>query len=188
MQLCRVKAAGKERANVRSTRRNRVASLQSFVSTDGGDLLSVYSLNGSFGEAIEATVKFTMDEVPSSTLATWPRLFCWIDTGYLDADTFKEVLAEVEEVWNVRNPGIPALLFGDQLVARRRADTVEFVLGLGLFLFSLAKNTPHVTQPLDEAPLGVLHLVTRNNHDEAVMDGMLTKFNTRRAVDGCIRC
>lgn len=48
MKLFRVEAAGKERANVRSTRHNTVASLLTFVSADGGVLLSVYILNGCF--------------------------------------------------------------------------------------------------------------------------------------------
>lgn len=123
-----------------------------------------------------------MEEAPSTTRGTWPRFFCWNDTGYLDADTFKAVLSKVAEVWHVRNPGIPALLFGDQLAAHRRADIVEFALTLGLFLFSLAANTSHITQPLDEAPFGVLQLVTRHNHEVAVMDGMLTNSNTRDAL------
>lgn len=182
MKLCRVEAAGKERANVRSTRHNTVASLLTFVSADGGVMLSVDILNGRFKEANEATVNFTMEEAPSTTRGTWPRFFCWTDTGYLDADTFKAVLSKVAEVWHVRNPGIPALLFGDQLAAHRRADIAEFALTLGLFLFSLAANTSHITQPLDEAPFGVLQLVTRHNHEVAVMDGMLTNSNTRDAL------
>lgn len=71
----------------------------------------------------------------------------------------------------MRNPGIPPLLFGDQLAAHRRAEIVEFALALGLFLFSLAANTFQITQLLDEAPLRMLQLVTRNNHVVAVMDG-----------------
>lgn len=109
---------------MRSTRHNTVASLLTFVSADGGVLLSVYIFNGRVKDSKEATVNFTMEEAPSTTRGTWPRFFCWNDTGYLDADTLKAVLSKVAEVWPMRSPGIPALLFGDQLAAHRRADIV----------------------------------------------------------------
>lgn len=132
--------------------------------------------------ANEASVKFTTEEAPSSTRGTWPRFFSWNDSDNLDAGTSIAVLSKVAEVWKMRSSGIPALLFGDQLAAHRRADTVEYALDLGLFLFPLAKNTSQLIHPLDEAPSGVLHLVTRNNHEEAVMDGMLTNSKTRDAL------
>lgn len=182
MKLSRMEAAGKERANVRTTRHNTVATLLPFVSADGGVLLSVYILKGRFGDGSSAPVNFTMERARGTTRGTWPRFYCWTDTGYLDADTFKAVLGKVAELWQERHPGIPALLFSDQLAAHRRADIVEHAIGLGLYLFSLPKNTSHITQPLDEAPFGTLQAVTRHNHEAAVMDGMLTNSGTRDAL------
>jgi len=182
MTLRRVEAANKERANVRSTRHQDVASLLTFVAADGSVLLSVYILKGRFGAGDEAAVNFTMERAPSITRGTWPRYYSWIDTGFLDAGIFKEVLAKVAEVFHARYPGIQALLFGDQLAAHRRSDIVEYALGLGLFLFSLSKNTSHITQPLDEAPFGTMQADKVRRNEKAVMDGMLTNTNTRDAL------
>lgn len=176
MTLSRVEAAGKAKANVRSTRNSTVATLLSFFSAYGGVLLSVYILKGRFGADGEAPVTYTMETAPSSTRGTWPQYYCWTETGFIDAETFKAVLANVAEVWIARNPGIPALLFGDQLASHRRA---EFALGLGLFLFSLPKNSSHITQPLDEAPFSSLQATTHRNHKEAIVDGMLATTSTR---------
>lgn len=182
VSLSRVEAAGKLTANVRSTRHNTVASLLTFACADGGVLLSVYIFKGQFGEGDEAPIIFAMEKSPSTTWGTWLRFYCWNDTGYFDIDTFKAVTSKAAEVWHERCPGIPALLFGDQLAAHRRADVVEYALELGLYLFSLPKNTSHSTQPLDKAPFGALQAVTRRNHEAAVMEGMLTDANTRDAL------
>eukprot|EP00170_Pyropia_yezoensis_P003917 contig_16239_g3928 len=123
-----------------------------------------------------------MKEAPSTARGTWLRVYCWTETGYLDADTFKAVLDKVAELWHMHNPGIPALLFSDQLAAHRRADIVEHAIGLGLYLFSLPKNTSHITQPLDEEPFDTLQVVTRDNREAAVMDGMFTNSGTRDAL------
>lgn len=55
-------------------------------------------------------------------------------------------------------------------------------MGLGLYLFSLPKNTSHITQPLGEAPFGALQAVTSHNHEAAVMDGMLINTSRREAL------
>lgn len=75
--------------------------------------MSVYLLKGQFGEGSAAPVNYVMEQAPSITRGTWPCYYCWNDTGFLDADTFKAVLGKVAEVWNNLHPGIPALLFGD---------------------------------------------------------------------------
>lgn len=116
---------------------------------------------------------------PAITRGTWPRYYCWTDTGYLDADNFKGILANVAEEWRARNPGTPALLFADQLAAHRRADIVEYALGLGLYIFSLRKNTSHFNQPLDAAPFGALHTKKTHRTEEAMIDAILTNASTR---------
>lgn len=179
MTLTRVEMAGKERANVRSTRHNTVATLLPFVSADRGVLLSVYLLKGQFGEGSAAPVNYVMEQAPSITRGTWPCYYCWNDTGFLDADTFKAVLGKVAEVWNNLHPGIPALLFGDQLASHRRADIVEHALWLGLFLFSLPKNSSHFNQPLDAAPFGAFKADTTHRNEASMMDAILTNTSTR---------
>jgi len=88
----------------------------------------------------------------------------------------------VDELFHARYPGIQALLFGDQLAAQRRADIVEYALGLGMFFFSLSKNTSHITQTLDEAPFGTMQAEKARRNEEALMDGVLTNTNTRDAL------
>eukprot|EP00168_Porphyra_purpurea_P001257 TRINITY_DN11596_c0_g1_i1.p1 TRINITY_DN11596_c0_g1~~TRINITY_DN11596_c0_g1_i1.p1 ORF type:complete len:150 (-),score=47.45 TRINITY_DN11596_c0_g1_i1:830-1279(-) len=149
MSLLRIEATAKARANVRSTRHCTVASLLTFTSADGGVLLSVYILKGRFADGEEAAVNYTMERAEVKTRGTWPRFYCWNGTGYLDADVFKAVLAKVVEEWSTRNPGMHAVLFGDQLAAHRRADVVEYAMSLKLFFFSLAPNASHITQLLD---------------------------------------
>eukprot|EP00170_Pyropia_yezoensis_P003532 contig_14748_g3542 len=112
----------------------------------------------------------------------WPRYYCWNTTGYLDADVFKAVLSKVADGFHRNYPGLEALLFGDQLAAHRRADFAKFALGLGLFLFSLSKNTSHITQPLDEAPFGSLQADRVRRNEAAVMDGMLTNTGSKDAL------
>eukprot|EP00170_Pyropia_yezoensis_P001317 contig_5857_g1321 len=51
--LRRLEAANKERANVRSTRHQTVASLLTFVGADGSVLLSIYILKANFDEGEE---------------------------------------------------------------------------------------------------------------------------------------
>jgi len=79
--LRRVEAANKERANVRSTRHQTVASLLTFVAADGSVLLSVYILKGRFGDGDEAAVNFRMEDAPRVTRGTWPRFYVWNDSG-----------------------------------------------------------------------------------------------------------
>lgn len=122
-----------------------------------------------------------MEKSPGITRGTWPRYYCWNDTSYLEFKTFKAVLTKVAEVWH-GHPGIPALLFGDQLAAHRLADVIDFSLELGLFLFSLHKNPSQISPPLDEAPFGAVQAVTRRNHEAAVMDGIWTSSSTRDAL------
>lgn len=179
MTLTLVEMAGKERANVRSTRHNTVATLLLFASADGGVLLSVYILKGQLGKGWAEFVNYAMEQAPSITRGTLLCYYCWNDTGFLDADTFEAVLGKVAEVWNNLHPGIPALLFGDQLASHRRADIVEHALWLGLFLFSLPKNSSHFNQPLDAAPFGAFKTDTTLRNEASMMDAILTNTSTR---------
>ena len=182
MSLLRAEASDKEIANVSSTRHCKVASLLTFFSADGGVLLSVYIFKGRLGDGEEAPVNYLMQRAEARTRGTWPRSLCWNDTGYLDAEVFKAVLGKAVEEWSTRNPGMHAMLFGDQLSAHRRAEIVEFAMTLKLFLFSLAPNTSHITQPLDEAPFGALQAGKTRRSEVAVMDAVLTSRDPRDAL------
>ena len=151
MSLLRVEMSDKKRANVKSTRHCTVASLLTFVSADGGVLMSVYILKGRFGDGQEAPVNCTIKRAEATTRGTWCCFYCWNDTCYMAAAVIK-----VAEKSSPRNPDMHAVLFGDQLAAHRHADILEYAMTLKLFLFSLSPNTSHITQPLEEAPFGTL--------------------------------
>jgi len=177
--LRRIEAANNGRTNVRSTRNRTVASLLTFVAANRSVLLSVYILKGRFRDDGEATVDLNLEHAPRVTRGIWPRYYVWNDTRYVEADTFKPVLTKGAEEFHALYPCMSARLFGDQLAANRRADIVEFATGLDLFLFSLAKNTSHMTQPLDEAPFATLQADRVRRNEVAIMDGMLTSTSSR---------
>ena len=106
-------------------------------------------------------------------------LFFWNDTGYLEGAVFEAVLAKEAEEWSTHNSGMPALLFGDQLAAHRRADSAECAMTFKLFLFSLAPSISHFTQFLDETPLGALQVGKTRRNEVAVMDAVLTNTSSR---------
>lgn len=84
--------------------------------------------------------------------------------------------------WGVRNPGIPALLFGDQLGVHQAPDIVELALAKKNYLFSLPKNTSHITQPLDEAPFGGFKRMVAAGSEQGAVDGMLSNEGTRSTL------
>jgi len=148
----RVEACGKDRPNAMFTRNNTVASLLTFIEANGTVFFSVYVLNGKFNEGESADVSFTLEKAPPASRREWPRFFCWTETGYLNADTFGNVMDLFAEEWGVRNPGREALLFGDKLGSHKNVKTIEAALHKGVFLFFLAANSSHINQPLDEVP------------------------------------
>lgn len=178
----RVVAAGKERANAASTRRSTVASLLTFAAADGSIFLSVYVLKANFDEDGRSSVNFSLEPATRVSRRSWPRFFCWTDSGFLDADLFGRVMDLVVEEWTVRNPGRALLLFGDQCSAHMRADTLERALARGVYLFFLVANASHFLQPLDAAPFAVFHRHLRIKNDEYVMDAMLSGQSVRDAL------
>ena len=64
----------------------------------------------------------------------------------------------------------------------RQPDIIERALGKGVYLFFLPRNTSHITQPLDEAPFGVLQRLVATGAQQGVMDGMLGDEGTRNAL------
>jgi len=100
----------------------------------------------------------------------------------LNSEAFQEVVDRFSEEWTTRYPGVHAILFGDQLGVHRRPDIVERALGKGVYLFSLPKNTSHITQPLDEAPFGTFQRLVATGAQQGVIDGMLSNEGTRNAL------
>ena len=182
MAVKRVEASAKTRANAVATRKSTVASLLSFVSASGSVFMSVYVLKAKFGEASTAPVDFCLHDAPRTSRRCWPRFYCWTETGFFTGEAFEAVMAKFSDEWATRNPGIPSILFGDQLGVHRQPDIIERALGKGVYLFFLPRNTSHITQPLDEAPFGVFQRLVATGAQQGVIDGMLGDEGTRNAL------
>jgi len=174
MTTMRVETAEKDRANVRSTRGNTVASLLPFVSASGAVFLSVYVHEGKFGDDGSGPVNFTLEQAPRTSRRAWPRFYCWTETGYLDGPCFRAVIHLFAAEWRTRNPGREALLFGDQLGAHRQPDTIAAALEKGVYLFSLPPNTSHINQPLDESPFGGLKRDAATGNEQEILDALVS--------------
>ena len=48
-----------------------------------------------------------------------------------------------------------------------------------MLLFFLPSNSSHWTQPLDASPFGNLHVVTRSNNEQLVIDDTMTNTGTK---------
>jgi len=179
MTTMRVETAEKDRANVRSTRGNTVASLLPFVSASGAVFLSVYVLKGKFGEDGSGPVNFTLEQAPRTSRRAWPRFYCWTETGYLDGPCFRAVIDLFADEWRTCNPGREALLFGDQLGAHRQPETIASALEKGVYLFSLPPNTSHINQPLDEPPFGGLKRDAATGNEQGILDALVSGTSVR---------
>ena len=107
-------------------------------------------LNGKLNEGQWADVPCKLQKDPATIWREWPRFFFLTEMGYLNADTFEEVMDLFAEKWGVRNPGREALLFGDQLGSHKKVKTIESALLKGVFLSFFATNSSLINKPLDE--------------------------------------
>ena len=178
----RIEARGKARSNASTTRKATVASLLTFVSASGDVFMSIYVMKAKFGDSDAVPVDFCLHEAPRSSRRCWPRFYCWSKTGYLDGELFGAVMDKFVAEWEVRNPGVPAILFGDQLGVHRQPDVVERALEKAVYLFYLPKNTSHVTQPLDEAPFANFKSLVAAGAEQGAIDGMLSNEGTRNVL------
>jgi len=175
----------KDRDNAVSTRHNTLASLLTFVAASGTVFFSVYELKAKFGDGTSATVNFSMEKAPTTTRSAWPRFFCWNDTGYLNAVTFRSVVDHFAAEWTVRNPGRQALLFGDRLGRHMQVATIQAALNKGCFLFYLPPNSSDINQPLDEAPFANQKSITVSRSEQGNMDAVLTGTSARDTLLHC---
>jgi len=178
----RVEASAKTRTNSVATRKSTVASLLSFVLASGSVFMSVYVLKANLGESSTAPVDVCLHDAPRTSRRCWPRFYCWTETGFLTGEAFDAVMAKFSDEWATRNPGIPSIFFGDQLGVHRQPDIIEPALDKSMHLFFHPRNTSHITQPLDEAPIGVFQRLVATGAQQGVIDGMLGDEGTRNAL------
>ena len=115
MAVKRVEASAKTQANAVARRKYTEASLVSFMSASGSVFMSVYVLKATFREASTAPVDFCLHAAPRTSLRCWLRFHCWKQTGFPAGEAFEAVVAKFSDEWATRNPGIPSILFEDQL-------------------------------------------------------------------------
>jgi len=178
----RIHMTAKERSNALATRHSTVASLLTFIAADGSVFLSVYVMKAKFVEGEDADVQFRLHAAPRTSRRSWPRFYCWTETGFLDGDTFSNVVDLVAAEWAVRNPSTNLLLFGDRLGAHMRPATLEKALERKVYLFFLPPNASHFIQPLDASPFGSFHVVMRGSNEQLTIDGMMTNTGTRDSL------
>jgi len=177
-----VETAEKDRANVRSTRGNTVASLLLFVPASGALFLSVDVLKGKFGDDGSGPVNFILEQAPRKSGRAWPRFYCWTETGYFDGPCFRAVIDLFAAAWRTRSPGREALLFGDHLGAHQQPDTIAAALEKGVYLFSLPPNTSHINQPFDESPFGGLKRDAATGNEQGILDALVSGTSVRNTL------
>jgi len=182
METQHVEMRDKDRPNINFTHDTTVASVLTFVAASGTVFLGVYILTGAFREGMTAEVSFALEEAPKASGRAWPHFFCWTDTGYLNAATFRCVVDEFAREWGVRNPGREVLLFGDQLGCHKDIETLSSALSKGVYLFFLAPNSSHFNQPLDEVPFAALKKFAVGGGEQSVFNSLLTGTSTRDSL------
>jgi len=178
----RMEARGKARSNASTTCKETAASLLTFVLASGDVFKSVYVIKAKFGDSDAVPVDFCLHKAPRSSRRCWPRFYGWSKTGYLDGELFGAVMDNFVSEWEVCNPGVPAILFSDQLGVHRQPDVVERALEKAVYLWYLPKNTSHVTQPLDEAPVANFKSIVAAGAEQGAIDGMLSNEGTRNEL------
>lgn len=175
----RIQAADRERNNAVSTRGSTVASILTFVAGDGAPFLSVYVFRGRFREASTTTARFTLSRCQTRTRGSWPRLYGWTDTGFVDAATFAAVMDYFCQEWKVRNPDQDCLLIGDQLGAHRQVEVVRMAARHNVLCWWLVANTSHFLQVLDDKCFARLKKVVPVLSEEKVLDAMVNNESAR---------
>jgi len=130
----RIHMTTKERSNALATRHSTVVSLLTMVAADRRVFLSVYVMKAKFVEGEDADVHFRLRRAPRTSRRCWSRFYCWTDTGFLDGDTFSNVVNLVATEWAVIHLSTDLLLFGDRLCAQMRPETLEKALDRQVYL------------------------------------------------------
>ena len=107
-----------------STLKSTVVSLLSVLSASGLVVMSVHVHKANADEASSPRVCYSLQDAPRTSHRCWPRYYWWTETGYSNLETFEAAVGSFSEEWITHNPGVHALLFGDQLGVYRRPDIV----------------------------------------------------------------
>jgi len=174
--------ASKDRDNASSTHSSTVASLLTFSAAKGAIFMRIYVRKAKFDDEGVSDVKCSLQRAAKVTCRSWPRVFTWKDTGFVNAKLFRKIVDQVAEEWATRNPGLPLLLFGDQGPAHMSADSLERALRRALYLFFLLANSSHCLQPLDAEPFAVFQHILRATNVSYLIDAIMSRNAARNAL------
>jgi len=178
----RIEERKKARSNASTTRKATFIRLLTFVSAAGDVFMSVFVITTNL-----ATVMLS----PSTGAYTWPpghpgAAGLAFSAGQRPVTSIGSLVGAVVDTfvaeWEVRNPGVPAILFDDQLGVYRHPDVAERALDKAAYLCFLPKNTSHVIQPLDEAPSASVESFVAAAAQHGAIDGVLSNEGTANVL------
>lgn len=160
----RVTRAGSKRVNRVGRRGTTIGSLVAFVNAEGKSLLHVYVLKATVKTdgVVDCPAQLVLraDAAQGSQRGKVPTKYMFSESGRVNERMYATIIQTFCEVWRTdtslaadSSPSqLFAYVFADQLGAHRQLSTLKYALDRNIFLWSLPKNTSHITQPLDDAP------------------------------------
>ena len=103
----------------------------------------------------------------------WPYYYVVTKTGYLDDNSYVEVMRAFADLWEQQHPGLWCYILADQLNCHKKPKIVEEMALRHIFTVSFAPNTLHFVQPLDGLVLATLKKVFRQVLSELGLDAAL---------------
>ncbi len=107
LKVTRIESRDKSKSNLLQDRENTLASLLTFVCADGAVVMSAYVMKGKFDND-QTDVQFVLENVEGSTTrshnSSWDRFFVFIESGFINSDTFENIMKKFIEVWRKKNP------------------------------------------------------------------------------------
>ena len=128
----------------------RSAGLLVFASADGKIILSVYILPVQFQGNNIATTTLPLKKLDKTLRGKWDRLYCFTDTGYLNNETWKNIMEEYILITERLYPSLDNLLILDGLGAHMQANIMMKCLDHGVHTIYFPSNCSHFIQPLDD--------------------------------------
>ena len=103
----------------------------------------------------------------------WPYYYVVTKTGYLDDNSYAEVMRAFADLWEQQHPGLWCYILADQLNCHKKPKIVEEMALRHIFTVLFAPNTLHFVQPLDGLVLATFKKVSRQVLSELGLDAAL---------------
>lgn len=103
-------------------------------------------------------------------------------TGYLDDNSYAEVMRAFADLWEQQHPGLWCYILADQLNSHKKPEIVEEMALRHIFTVLFAPNTSYFEQPLDEHVFGTLRRIFRDALSVLGLDAALKNGPAGRLV------